>query len=57
MATDTSEAGLEKLIVAQMTAAGWLPGDPKEFDWAWSVDLAQLRDFMEATQPKVAAAL
>jgi type I restriction enzyme R subunit len=59
MPTDTSEAGLEKLIVAEMTApgAGWLPGDPKDFDRAWSVDLAKLRAFLEATQAEVAAVL
>jgi type I restriction enzyme, R subunit len=55
--TDTSEAGLETLIVADMTASGWLSGDPKDFDRAWSVDLVQLRAFLEATQPKVATAL
>jgi type I restriction enzyme R subunit len=57
MPTDTSEAGLERLIVADMSASGWLPGDPKDFDRAWSVDLVQLRAFLEATQPKTAAAL
>lgn len=59
MPTDTSEAGLEKLIVAEMTApgAGWLPGDPKDFDRAWAVDLVKLRAFLEATQPEVAAML
>ena len=55
--TDISEAGLETLIVADLTASGWLPGDPKDFDRAWSLDLVQLRTFLEATQPKVAAAL
>jgi type I restriction enzyme R subunit len=57
MPTDTSEAGLETLIVAGMESAGWLAGDPKDFDRAWVVDLAKLRDFLEATQPKTAAAL
>src|ERR1017187_2249583 len=57
MPTDTSESGLEKLIVVDMTATGWLPGDPKDFDRAWSVDLTQLRAFVEATQPRAAAAL
>lgn len=57
MPTDTSEAGLEKLIVADMVSAGWLAGDPKDFDRAWVVDLAKLRAFLETTQPKTAAAL
>lgn len=57
MPTDTSEAGLETLIVADMTAGGWLAGDPKDFDRAWSVDLVQLRPFLETTQAKTAAAL
>lgn len=57
MPTDISEAGLESLIVADMTASGWLAGDPKDFDRAWSVDLVKLRSFLEATQPKAAAAL
>ena len=72
MTTDTSEKGLEALIVADMTgrlrlAAGcdgfaeepepfvglhnWLLGDPKAYDRAWTVDLAQLRAFIAATQP------
>jgi len=55
MPTDISEAGLESLIVADMTASGWLAGDPKDFDRAWSVDLVELRSFLEATQPKAAA--
>ncbi|KAA5595718.1 type I restriction endonuclease, partial [Blastochloris sulfoviridis] len=77
MTTDTSEQGLEALIVADMTgrpaarAGGgfaeepepfvglhnWLLGDPKAFDRAWTVDLAQLRAFIAATQPPLVAAL
>ncbi len=57
MPTDISEAGLESLIVADMMAAGWLCGHPKDFDRAWSVDMAQLRAFLQATQPKLAEAL
>jgi type I restriction enzyme, R subunit len=75
--TDTSEKGLEALIVADMTGptaapagAGfaeqpepfvglhnWLLGDPKSYDRAWTVDLAQLRAFVAATQPLLLAAL
>jgi type I restriction enzyme, R subunit len=77
MTTDTSEKGLEALIVADMTgptaapAGGgfaeqpepfvglhnWLLGDPKAYDRAWTVDLAQLRAFVAATQPLLLAAL
>src|SRR6185312_12940683 len=77
MPTDTSERGLEDLIVADMTgrppvrAGGgfteepepfvglhnWLLGDPKAYDRAWTVDLAQLRAFIAATQPLLVAAL
>jgi hypothetical protein len=69
MATDTSEAGLEKLIcraltgtdceprpactppvVAEPTApyggAGWLPGDPVDYDREYCVDLVQLSAFL-----------
>lgn len=57
MPTDISEAGLETLMVADMTAAGWRAGDPGDLDRAWALDLAKLRAFLEATQPKTAAAL
>jgi type I restriction enzyme R subunit len=75
--TDTSEKGLEALIVADMTGRAaapvdsgfseepkpfsglynWLLGDPKAYDRAWTVDLAQLRAFVAATQPPLLAAL
>jgi type I restriction enzyme R subunit len=56
MPTDTSEKGLESLIVADMLAAGWLAGEAKNYDRDYCVDLAHLRAFVEATQPKLAAA-
>ncbi len=76
--TDTSEKGLEALIVAAMTAqtagrplpergirdpsagfggAGWILGDPADYDREYAVDLAQLATFLHATQPQVATAL
>jgi type I restriction enzyme R subunit len=75
--TDTSEIGLEALIVADMTgrraapiAGGvaedpepfvglhqWILGDPKDYERGWTVDLAQLAAFLEATQPKIAEAV
>src|SRR5262249_3191999 len=69
--TDTSEKGLEALIVAQMTGrsasahAGpgideepepfvglhnWILGNPRDYDRAFAVDLAQLRVFLAGTQ-------
>lgn len=42
MPTDISEAALEILIVADIAAAEWLPGEPNGFDRACSVDLVQL---------------
>lgn len=56
MPTDTSEKGLESLIVADMIAAGWLAGEAKNYDRDYCVNLAHLRAFVEATQPKLAAA-
>ncbi|MGE0126970.1 MAG: type I restriction endonuclease subunit R [Blastocatellales bacterium] len=56
MTTDTSEKGLESLIVADMLAAGWLAGEAKNYDRDYCVDLAHLRAFVEATQPKLATA-
>src|SRR6266852_3777592 len=59
MTTDTSEKGLESLIVADMTAPGegWIAGDPKDYDREYAVDLAQLRVFLLATQKGAAKAL
>jgi type I restriction enzyme R subunit len=49
--TDTSEKGLETLIVAAMTGAGWLAGAPGDYDREYAVDLAQLLAFLVETQP------
>jgi len=48
--SDTSEHGLESLIIAQMTSSGWIAGKPSEYDRAYAVDLVQLREFIKATQ-------
>ena len=53
MKTDTSEKGLESLIVAEMATAGWIQGDPKQYDREFAVDLVQLTAFLTATQPEV----
>jgi len=36
---------------------GWLLGDAKDYDPEYGVDLAQLRAFLQATQPEAAEAL
>jgi len=72
--TDTSEKGLENLIVAALTGrdsesapvvntvgeetptyggAGYITGDPKDYDRDHAVDLAKLLAFLQATQPDV----
>ena len=53
MKTDTSEKGLESLIIAGMTFAGWIQGDPKQYDREFAVDLVQLTGFVTATQPEL----
>jgi type I restriction enzyme, R subunit len=75
--TDTSEKGLETLIMQHMTGvdglvfagdgafaetpdalaaqkaagSGWLAGNPRDFDRAYALDVPQLFQFLEATQP------
>jgi len=51
--TDTSEKGLESVIVRDMLAAGWKAGTSGDYDRAYCVDLVHLRDFMLGTQPKL----
>ena len=71
--TDTSEKGLESIIVAALTGkpviqtagatardeagayggAGYVQGDPRDFDREFAVDLAKLLAFLEATQPEI----
>ena len=57
MKTDTSEKGLEKLIVDHMTSTGWIAGNPGDYDRSYALDLVQLREFIVATQPKLVEAL
>src|SRR6266480_7342923 len=53
MTTDTSEKGLESLIVGAMTDHGWIAGDPPDYDREYAVDLKQLSTFLAATQPEI----
>ena len=76
--TDTSEKGLERLIVETLTGcpskplpadsevaeaiapwggAGYVEGDPQDYDRDHAVGLAKLREFVERTQPETAEAL
>src|SRR5687767_804565 len=76
--TDTSEKGLEGLIVAALTgqasrpvgngrlfadapaaygSAGYVQGDPNEYNREHAVDLAKLLQFLRATQPAVVDSL
>jgi type I restriction enzyme R subunit len=58
MPSDTSERGLEALIAAALVAeAGYIAGDPADYDRDHAVDLAQLLAFLQATQPRVVAQL
>ena len=57
MTTDTTEKGLESLIVASLVGSGWRTGDPKDYDREFAVDLHQLAAFLAATQPEAAEAL
>ena len=56
--TDMSEKGLETLIVHSLiNEAGYLQGDPKDYDREHAIDLAKLMEFVKITQPKVFEAL
>jgi len=71
MSSDTSEKGLEDLIVTALTGGtnrvaeatalygggDWILGDWREYDREYCVDLAQLSAFLQETQPEAAAAL
>src|SRR5687767_12395883 len=57
MLTDTSEKGLETLIVKDMTARGWIQGASSDYNRDYAVDLVQLRAFLHDTQKEVAEAL
>ena len=54
--TDTSETGLESLIIRDMLAIGWLVGNSQDYDRGYCVALAHLQAFVLATQPKLAEA-
>ncbi len=57
MATDTSERGLETLLVTGMTEAGWTQGASDDYSPSFGVDIKQLGVFLQASQPDLAAQL
>ncbi len=58
MAIDTSERGLETLIVRSLIdESGYTAGDPKNYDRECCVDLVQLAAFLRVTQPEAAESL
>jgi len=58
MPTDTSEYGLESLIVESLVGeAYYLQGDPRDFDREYALDLPLLLRFLENTQPDVCTQL
>jgi type I restriction enzyme R subunit len=58
MKTDTTEKGLESLIVQSLVnEAGYVQGDPQDYDREHAVDLAKLLQFLSATQPETCEVL
>ena len=56
--TDTSEHGLESIIVASLVEeAGYIQGDSKDFDREHAVDIDKLLQFLATTQPDTHEAL
>jgi type I restriction enzyme R subunit len=54
MSTDTSEKGLESLVVEAMTSvSGWMQGTAGNYEREYGVDLVQLHAFLQETQPKL----
>ena len=45
MVADTTEKGLEALIINSLTSNGWLPGDPQDYDLNNRVDLSNSSTF------------
>ena len=56
-APDITEKGLESLITNSLVNQGWIQSTPEDFDRAYCVDLNQLTEFLNATQPDTASAL
>lgn len=57
MSSDTTEKGLETILVEGFVASGWTHTNTTGYDPAYAIDLTHLTTFLEATQPETAAAL
>ncbi|MEX0331439.1 MAG: type I restriction endonuclease subunit R [Puniceicoccaceae bacterium] len=58
MPTDTTEHGLESLIVASLvTNAGYVQGNPEDYDREHAVEWPKLLAFLQSTQPEELEAL
>lgn len=58
MPSDTSEKGLESIIVASLVSeAGYLQGAARDYEREHAIDLSKLSSFIQNTQPKVFDAL
>jgi len=53
MTTDTSEKGLEALLVEGLCERGWTRGNAVDFVPKFGLDLEQLRTFLRTTQPAI----
>jgi type I restriction enzyme R subunit len=53
MTTDTSEKGLEAILVEGLCERGWTQGKAGDFMPKFGLDLEQLRSFIRATQPAI----
>lgn len=49
-----NEASLEALIVKQLVEAGWVQGNPSDFNASYALDVTWLGEFLRGTQPAVA---
>ena len=57
MKSDTTEKGLESLVISGSAQRGWREGSPSDYDREYAVDLAQLAAFLLVTQPEIPEAL
>jgi type I restriction enzyme R subunit len=57
MPSDTTEKGLEALLVDGLCAQGWTKGRPEDYAAPFALDLVQLSKFIEGTQPDLAKQL
>lgn len=57
MPVDTSEKGLETILVEGLCAHGWKPGKSADYSPAFGLDLVQLRQFLDDAQPELSAQL